>query len=76
MSVPLLHFVFGRAGNIVPVKIYASVAGGTAEHCGSDQGHSSNCMLEGGPGGVARTALGYNGVGVLYAVFEAAYNGT
>ena len=75
MSVPLLHFVFDRAGNIVPVKIYASVAGGAAEHCGSDQGRSRNCMLGIGPGGVASAALGYNGVRVFYAVFESAYNG-
>ena len=57
MSVPLLHFVFGRAGNIVPVKIYASVAGSAVEHCGSDQGRSRNCMLGTVPVGVASAAL-------------------
>ena len=57
MSVPLLHFIFGCAGNIVPVKIYASVARGAAEICRNYQRRSRNCMLGTGPGGVASAAF-------------------
>ena len=34
MSVPLHHFVFGRACGVVPVKAYASVGAGTCESGG------------------------------------------
>ena len=75
MAVPLLHFVFDCACDVAPVKIDASVAGDAAEVCRSVQRRAGDCSEYAGPVGFEIAFLGSNGVGVAYAVFEAAYHG-
>lgn len=69
MSVPLLHLVGGRAGNVVPVKIYASVSGGAAEICGNYERRACDCGYGAAPGGVDTAYLASDVVDVFYAVF-------